>query len=99
MQIGRQRRKMFIVRPEPSSFSQRDRREEVRVDVTDTAPHEPAFFDKEQHFFVAGDSCLRQIGQQVQHFPPLPERAARELADDKWMGEDFSQMERLAKGR
>src|SRR5437660_373061 len=71
----------------------------MSVDISDPFAHQPALFDEEQDLFVAGDRCLRKAAEQVEHVTPMPERAACKLADDKWMGDDFCQVERAKRGR
>lgn len=63
--------------------------------ITQTFPHEPAAFDELQYFAVSRDVCRRQFRKKGEDFPPVVQRAASQLSDDKRMGKDFFILQRL----
>ena len=88
-QIGCHSRKSFVVRPELRALGERDRREQMRIDVADSSTHEPAFLDEMEHLVMAGDGRLRDAGKQAKDVVPISERAARELSDDERVRDDL----------
>ena len=58
----------------------------MKIDPTETATMEPVFVQEEHDLVVFGRSRHRQGGQQIENLIPIPHRAARQFADDEWMG-------------
>ena len=63
-------------------------RKQVDVDIAYTTPHELLLFDEEQRFIFSDDAQSRQGLHQAEHFRPILQVAAGQLADHKVMGTD-----------
>ena len=92
LEPARGSRELRVERPQFRAREGRGR-QEVRVDPADAGPHQAMVLDEREDFVVGRGHDRRELAQQPQHFPPLGEIAARQLAHDQWMRTDVADLE------
>ena len=86
---------MLVRREETQVVTEGCRGEKVHVDVAETLSHQAPIFDKQHYLFMARDRRNRECRHELKNFPAIPERAAGELPDDKWVRHDVAAFESI----
>jgi hypothetical protein len=75
------------------------RGQQMHINPTQPAPHQMPSLNESQHFCMADRRRMWQLGKRDQEYRAPRQVAARQLADDEWMGPHLSLLEELHKHR